>query len=159
VRALARIESGDLALRSRNAIDITKRYPELASLPDALASRQAIIDGEIVAPGCPRSQQLRTLAGSMHVRAPSENLASQIPAVYFAFDLLYCDGYDLRDTPLLERKQLLQRLLLHRNGFATPIISWNTEKSCSRWRNKMVGRYCREARRQPVRFRSKPVLG
>jgi len=47
----------------------------------------------------------------MHVRAPSENLVAQMPAVYFAFDLLYCDGYDLRDAPLLERKQLLQRLL------------------------------------------------
>src|ERR1700687_4329673 len=49
VRALARIENGALALRSRNSIDITKRYPELASLPDALAARQAILDGEIVA--------------------------------------------------------------------------------------------------------------
>src|SRR5258708_6328293 len=49
VRALARIESGDLALPSLNAIDLTKRYPELASLPDALAARHAIIDGAIVA--------------------------------------------------------------------------------------------------------------
>src|SRR2546421_12805757 len=49
VRALARIENGGLTLRSRNSIEITKRYPELASLPDALAARQAILDGEIVA--------------------------------------------------------------------------------------------------------------
>src|SRR6266404_2792302 len=111
VRAMARIENGDLALRSRNAIDITKRYPELASLPDALAARQAIIDGEIVALDARGHSSFERLQERMHVRAPSENLASQIPAVYFAFDLLYCDGYDLRDTPLLERKQLLQRLL------------------------------------------------
>jgi bifunctional non-homologous end joining protein LigD len=31
--------------------------------------------------------------------------------VYYVFDLLYCDGYDLRETPLVERKQLLERLL------------------------------------------------
>jgi len=74
----------------------------------------------------------------MHVRAPSENLVAQIRVVYFAFDLLYCDGYDLREAPLLERKQLLQRLLYPPNGFASPIISWNTEKNCSRWRNKMA---------------------
>src|SRR4029077_12830021 len=48
VRPLARIGNGALALRSRNSIDITKRYPELASLHDALAVRQAIVDGEIV---------------------------------------------------------------------------------------------------------------
>jgi len=111
VRALARIENGDLALRSRNAIDITKRYPELASLPDALAARQAVIDGEIVALDAQGHSSFERLQERMHVRAPSENLVAQMPAVYFAFDLLYCDGYDLRDAPLLERKQLLQRLL------------------------------------------------
>src|SRR5712664_3409079 len=111
VRALARIENGALALRSRNSIDITKRYPELASLPAALAARQAILDGEIVALDAQGHSSFERLQERMHVRAPSENLASQIPAVYFAFDLLYCDGYDLREAPLIERKQLLQRLL------------------------------------------------
>ena len=47
----------------------------------------------------------------MHVRNPGQKLLSEYPVVYFAFDLLYCDGYDLRAAPLLERKQLLQRLL------------------------------------------------
>jgi bifunctional non-homologous end joining protein LigD len=117
VRALARIENGDLALRSRNAIDITKRYPELACLPSALAARQAIIDGEIVALDAQGHSSFERLQERMHVRAPSENLAAQIPAVYFAFDLLYCDGYDLREAPLLERKQLLQRLLFTSERF------------------------------------------
>src|SRR5437899_1602816 len=53
----------------------------------------------------------------MHVRAPSENLVTQIPAVYFAFDLPYCDGYDLREAPLLERKQLLHRLFYTSDRF------------------------------------------
>ena len=47
----------------------------------------------------------------MHVRAPGQELLLNSPAVYFAFDLPYCDGYDLRAAPLLQRKQLLQRLL------------------------------------------------
>src|SRR6267378_2339305 len=107
VRALARIENGALALRSRNSIDITKRYPELASLPDALAARQAILDGEIVALDAQGHSDFELLQERMHVRAPSESLVTQIRVVYFAFDLLYCDGYDLREAPLLERKQLL----------------------------------------------------
>ncbi len=111
VRALARIENGDLALRSRNAIDIAQRYPELASLPDALAARQAILDGEIVALDAHGHSNFERLQERMHVRAPSENLVTQVPVVYFSFDLLYCDGYDLRETPLLDRKQLLQRML------------------------------------------------
>src|SRR5437899_3005604 len=111
VRALARIENGALTLRSRNSIDITKRYPEMAFLPAVLATRQAILDGEIVALDAQGRGDFERLQERMHVRAPSENQVAQIPVVYFAFDLLYCDGYDLREAPLLDRKQLLQRLL------------------------------------------------
>src|SRR5437660_267512 len=111
VRALARIENDALTLRSRTGVDIAKRYPELASLPDALAARQAILDGEIVALDAQGRSDFERLQERMHVRAPNENLVAQIPVVYFVFDLLYCDGYDLRETPLLDRKQLLQRLL------------------------------------------------
>jgi bifunctional non-homologous end joining protein LigD len=111
VRALARIENDALTLRSRTGVDIAKRYPELASLPDALAARQAILDGEIVALDAQGHSDFERLQERMHMRAPNENLVAQIPVVYFVFDLLYCDGYDLRETPLLDRKQLLQRLL------------------------------------------------
>ncbi|MGB7847492.1 MAG: DNA ligase D, partial [Candidatus Acidiferrum sp.] len=111
VRAIARIENGALTLRSRTGADITKRYPELASLPQAFAARQAIVDGEIAALDTRSHSDFERLQERMHVRAPSDNLVSQIPVVYFAFDLLYCDGYDLRQAPLLARKQLLQRLL------------------------------------------------
>src|SRR6266700_318238 len=111
VRAVARIEDGALALRSRTGVDITRRYPELASLPEAFAARQAIVDGEIVALDARGHSNFERLQERMHVRVPSENLVTQIPVVYYVFDLLYCDGYDLREAPLLERKQLLQRLL------------------------------------------------
>src|SRR6267154_1387136 len=111
VRALARIENGTLTLRSRTGVDIAKRYPELSSLPSALAARHAILDGEIVALDEQGHSNFERLQERMHVHAPSESLVTRIRVVYFAFDLLYCDGYDLREAPLLERKQLLQRLL------------------------------------------------
>jgi bifunctional non-homologous end joining protein LigD len=117
VRALARIEDGGMVLRSRNSVDITKRYPELASLPSALAARNAIIDGEIVALDAQGHSSFERLQERMHVRAPGEGLVGQMPVVYFAFDILYCDGYDLRGAPLLERKQLLQRLLFTTERF------------------------------------------
>jgi bifunctional non-homologous end joining protein LigD len=110
-RAIARIENGTLTLRSRTGVDITQRYPELTSLPQSFAARQAILDGEIVSLDAHGRSDFERLQERMHVRAPSENLLSRIPVVYFTFDLLYCDGYDLREAPLLERKQLLQRLL------------------------------------------------
>ncbi len=111
VRALAWIADGAVTLRSRNNIDITKRYPELAALPKVFAARQAILDGEIVALDARGRGDFQLLQERMHVRAPGEKQVRETPVVYFAFDILYCDGYDLRDAPLLERKQLLERLL------------------------------------------------
>jgi len=115
VRALAWMDDGALTLRSRNSVDITKRYPELASLPETLAAQQAILDGEIVALDERGHSDFGRLQERMHVRAPGETLISKTPVVFYAFDLLYCDGYDLREAPLLHRKQLLQRLL-HGSG-------------------------------------------
>jgi len=111
VRALAWIEDDALTIRARSGADITSRYPELASLPAALSARQAVLDGEIAAIDAHGRSDFGLLQERMHVRAPGENLISRVPVVFFAFDLLYCDGYDLRRSPLIERKQLLQRLL------------------------------------------------
>ena len=117
VRALTWIKDGELTMRSRNAIDITKRYPELAALPQSFSARQAILDGEIVALDARGHSDFGLLQQRMHVRAPAAGLVSSVPAVYYLFDILYCDGYDLRDAPLLERKQLLQHLLIASDRF------------------------------------------
>jgi len=111
VRSLAWIDDGALTLRARSGAEITARYPELASLPTALSVRQAVLDGEIAALDAHGRSDFGLLQERMHVRAPAENLVSRVPVVFFAFDLLHCDGYDLRRSPLIERKQLLQRLL------------------------------------------------
>ena len=49
VRALAFIEAGRLRLASRTGKDITATYPEVAGLGHAIARKQALLDGEIVA--------------------------------------------------------------------------------------------------------------
>jgi bifunctional non-homologous end joining protein LigD len=111
VRALAWIDNGTLTLRARSGSDITLHYPDLASLPEAFSGHQGILDGEIAVLDSRGRSNFEELQARMHVRNPAQKLLSQYPVVYFAFDLLYCDGYDLRAAPLLERKQLLQRLL------------------------------------------------
>jgi bifunctional non-homologous end joining protein LigD len=111
VRALAWIDGDELTLRSRTGGDVTQQYPELAWLPKAIVAGQAILDGEIVALDARGHSDFERLQERMHVRRPPATLVSQIPVVYYIFDLLYCDGYDLRAAPLLERKQLLERRL------------------------------------------------
>ena len=111
VRALAWIDNGVLTIRARSGAEITARYPELASLPAAIAARQALLDGEIAALDAQGRSDFGLLQERMHVRVPAETLISRVPVIFFAFDLLHCDGHDLRRSPLIERKQLLQRLL------------------------------------------------
>lgn len=111
VRALAFLDDGKLQLRARSGSDITSHYPELAALPQAFTGHQAILDGEIAVLDQRGHSDFGKLQERMHVRNPSPKLISQYPVVYFVFDLPYCDGYDLRAAPLLQRKQLLQRLL------------------------------------------------
>ena len=111
VRALAWIDRGKLTLRARSGNDVTQQYPELAELPKAFGAVQAILDGEIVALDARGHSSFERLQQRMHVRRPSPKQVNETPAVYYAFDLLYCDGYDLRGAALADRKYLLERRL------------------------------------------------
>ena len=111
VRVLAWVVDGKVTLRARAGSDITQTYPELSSLAQHVSAKQAILDGEIVVLDGRGHSDFEKLQGRMHVRAPSAQLVAKAPAIYYVFDLLYCDGYDLRGTPLAERKELLRRIL------------------------------------------------
>jgi len=101
-RIQARIENGEVTLKTRKGLDWTAKYPAIAtsaaSLPDA------IIDGEICAldeNGAPDFAALQA--------ALSEGKTDAL--VYFAFDLLFEGSEDLRQLPLTERKKRLEALL------------------------------------------------
>jgi bifunctional non-homologous end joining protein LigD len=110
-RALSFISDGKVTLRSRKGTDISAQYPDLAGLPDALHAKNAILDGEIVVLDDSGHSNFGRLQERMHVRAPSPALLERHPATYYAFDLLYYDGYDLRDAALADRKEMLRRIL------------------------------------------------
>jgi bifunctional non-homologous end joining protein LigD len=111
VRALAWIDGGRVELRSRTGQVITAQYPELAVLPERLLAKQAILDGEIVVLDGQGRGDFERLQSRMHVRRPAAGLQEKAPVTYYLFDALYCDGYDLRAVPLVERKRFLRRLL------------------------------------------------
>jgi bifunctional non-homologous end joining protein LigD len=90
---------------------MTPNYPELQSLPKQIDARQAIVDGEIVAldeHGMPKFQLLQPRVGR---KSGVADLRGAAQIVYFIFDLLYYDGYDLMPCPLIERKGVLERII------------------------------------------------
>jgi bifunctional non-homologous end joining protein LigD len=112
VRALA-VCQGSTTLYSRLGNDISAGYPELGALGRQLVAIDAVLDGEVVAfdQGTPSFQRLQA---RMHVRDPGQvqQLMKTIPVVYMAFDLLYLDGVDLTRLPLVERRQLLEEVVV-----------------------------------------------
>ncbi|MGE0404716.1 MAG: non-homologous end-joining DNA ligase [Candidatus Korobacteraceae bacterium] len=112
-RAVTFIRDGKLRLVSRNQNDLTAQYLELRNLPSLVAAEEAILDGEIVAldeqgrPSFSQMQQRTGIRGSGERRAPK----TDIPVLYYAFDLLYLDGYDLTQVELEGRKKLLKQIL------------------------------------------------
>ncbi len=114
MRVLAWIRDGKVELRSRRRREVTAQFPELAELPARVAAKEAVIDAEAVVLDDEGRPDFERMQQRMNVVRPSRALVEQAPVVLYAFDLLYCDGYDLRDAPLLERKNFLQRILVTR---------------------------------------------
>ncbi len=112
-RMLAAKRHGEALLRSRNGNDYTSVFPEVARAVKAIPLANCIVDGEVVVmdaqgrPSFSRLQQRGRLSSLIEIRAA----AVELPATLFAFDLLACNGFDLRALPLLTRKRLLARAL------------------------------------------------
>ncbi len=113
VRALCTVEDGKLHMVSRKGNQMDKQYPELFILPHHLKAKSALVDGEIAAldeRGIPSFELLQRRINVTEASAIA-TLARHVPVVFFAFDLLYLDGYDLRGVPLIERKRLRQEIV------------------------------------------------
>jgi len=96
-RAVTYIQNGECKILSRNSRVL--RFPSLSKDLSSLRLEDAIIDGEIIhidANGISRFNDL---------------LRNRSRAVLYAFDLLWLDGDDLRQQPLLDRKKRLEKLV------------------------------------------------
>jgi bifunctional non-homologous end joining protein LigD len=122
IRALAFVQGGRIRLENRNGRDVSKQYPELRALGDQLGSREAILDGEIVALDEQGRPSFARLQQRMHVSSPSavRRLASAAPVSYMIFDLLYLDGRGTMGLPYRERRASLEELDLRGPAWQTP---------------------------------------
>jgi bifunctional non-homologous end joining protein LigD len=98
---------GNPRLLSRNQKVLNGTYPELVAPLASEATLSYIADGEIVAfRGDVTS--FAQLQRRMQLRDPDEARRVGVEVFFYLFDLLYLDGYDLREVPLVHRKALLK---------------------------------------------------
>ena len=103
-----------LRLVSRNQNDLTNAYPELHGIPQHIKARNAILDGEIVAldeQGRPSFSLMQQRTGVGEGGRRIRRTRDDIPVLYYAFDLLYLDGYNLMQAGLEQRKELLASIV------------------------------------------------
>jgi bifunctional non-homologous end joining protein LigD len=103
-RALCRVDKGRAQLLTRRANDWTDTFGRIASDAAFLPAQTALLDGEVVWLGADGRSDFQALQQALG-EGRDERLC------YFAFDLLHLDGWDLRRSPLRERKQALRALL------------------------------------------------
>jgi bifunctional non-homologous end joining protein LigD len=112
-RAIAFIDKGRVQLFSRNQNDLTAQYPDLGDLPKSVMAKTAVLDGEIVVldeHGRPSFSLMQQRTG-FRERGRRAAPKPQIPILYYVFDVIYVDGYDLRRVSLEDRKRVLASIV------------------------------------------------
>lgn len=113
VRTVCFLARGQTRLFSRKEKEMSFRYPELADITRHLNATQAILDGEIVTldeRGHPNFQLLQARIG-LEGDKDIARVAAEHPALYYVFDLVYYNGFDLTQAALSQRKHLLEQIL------------------------------------------------
>ncbi|MEO6418074.1 MAG: DNA polymerase ligase N-terminal domain-containing protein, partial [Polyangiaceae bacterium] len=111
-RAIVRLDDGKASIHSRNGKDWSARFSRIRKAIEALPIENAIFDGEICAvdsEGRTRFQELQNALSN----------GTEDALDYFVFDLLFVDGFDIRDRPLLVRKAILESIL---HGAKGPLV-------------------------------------
>ncbi|HEX3738728.1 MAG TPA: non-homologous end-joining DNA ligase [Terriglobales bacterium] len=112
-RVISFIENGKVRMVSRNQNDLGPRYPELRELPKLVLAKSAILDGEVVVldeHGRPSFSLMQQRTG-IRAHGRQEAARPDLPILYYVFDLIYLDGYDLRRVGLDDRKRVLRKIL------------------------------------------------
>ncbi len=108
-RGICFLSGGKLRVVSRNARDFNRNFPELETIAKNISAETAIVDGEIVAfdsTGRPSFSLMQQRTGIATTKERKHT-----PVKLIAFDLLYLNGYDLRDVTLSDRQRLLREVV------------------------------------------------
>lgn len=99
-----------VTIMSRNKKNLNNTYPEIVMAFEKQEAQDFIADGEMVAfEG--KVTSFSELQKRMHLKNKEEVANSKTRVFLYIFDLMYLDGYDLSELPLLERKKILKKLV------------------------------------------------
>jgi bifunctional non-homologous end joining protein LigD len=109
-RLMARLEHGKARLITRGGHDWSDKMPGLVRELEALKIDSGWLDGEIVVLGENGAPSFNALQKSFDRHTGGDAI------VYFVFDVPFLAGHDLREVPLVQRRQVLKALLADRTA-------------------------------------------
>jgi bifunctional non-homologous end joining protein LigD len=112
-RAVSFIQDGKVRLVSRNQNNLTGEFPELHELPASVKAKNAVLDGEIVVLDEQGRASFSLMQQRTGIRKGGRRTGArrELRVVYYIFDLIHLDGYDLRRVALEQRKQALSTIV------------------------------------------------
>jgi bifunctional non-homologous end joining protein LigD len=112
-RAVSFLQDGKVRLVSRNQNELTGEFPELHELSKLIKAKNAVLDGEVVALDEQGKASFSLMQQRTGIRKGGHRVGARrdLQIVYYVFDLLYLDGYDLRHVALEQRKQALAQII------------------------------------------------
>lgn len=114
-RVQLRVEDGRATLKTRKGLDWTEKFVAIADAASALPD--VLIDGEVVALDDKAEPNFAALQAALS-DGRTDNL------MFYAFDLLFVDEFDLRRQPLVERKRRLYELLPSNGKHGSGVIHY-----------------------------------
>jgi len=123
-RAQIHVSPGGVAIYSRRLENITHAYPDVVeAVRRSVSAGEAVLEGEIVAVD-PDTGDLLPFQELMHRKRKHEveEAVREYPAKLNLFDLLYLDGEDLTDKPLIYRRLRLSEIV--KEGEDVAIAKW-----------------------------------
>jgi len=117
-RLQAHISQKEIVFYSRRHENITHQFPDVEKwLKEAFLAKEGIIEGEVV-PYDKETGKLLPFQILMQRRRKYdvEEYAKKIPVKYFLFDILSLNGNSLIEKPLLERKEILKKVIKENEG-------------------------------------------
>ena len=112
-RAVSFLEDGKVRLVSRNQNELTGEFPELRELSQLIKAKNAVLDGEVVALDEQGRASFSLMQQRTGIRKGGRRVGArrELQVVYYVFDVIYLDGYDLRRVILEQRKELLAQII------------------------------------------------
>ncbi len=118
IRCIAYIKPQSVVLQNKRHKDVTAIYPELSELKCCVKKR-VILDGELVIltdgkPDFYALQKRSLMSDDFKIKLA----ANKAPVQFVAYDILYIDGKDITNKPLMERKELLSNAVTEGHGLS-----------------------------------------